>query len=74
MSELTSCNHCGLKFFKARAKLDNKKVTKLDGDFGLGGYDIFVHPKDVKIEKGNKEQRDSYFVSWMMEIGTFCEC
>jgi hypothetical protein len=71
MSELTQCNYCDLKSIKARAERDNLKVTKIKVDWGLGGYDILVHPKEV--EKPELD-RDKYFVAWMMEIGKFCEC
>jgi len=74
MSDLTRCNYCNLKSIKRRAKSKGLVVTKRSGDFGLGGMDVFVHPKEIKICVGDKVQRDKYFVSWLMEIPKYCCC
>ena len=73
MSELTQCNYCSLQRIKTRAKENKCYVLKFKSHEmqGLGGYDIFVVPNGEKLSKKNK---DKYFVSWMMEIGTECEC
>jgi len=78
MSELTPCNFCSLARVKARAKEEGKKVTVLaDAKWGLGGYNVYVHPKSVKIADlpgGEDGARSEYRSSWMMEIGNKCGC
>ena len=74
MSELTPCNYCNLQEIKRNAKKKGFKVTKLSGDFGLGGVDVFAHPKNVKIDPKDEEQREKYFRAWMMEISDSCCC
>lgn len=74
MSELTQCNYCALKKIRESARKKGLKVSRRAVDWGLGGFDIFVHPKDVVIVIGNKEQRDKYCVGWMQEIGDHCTC
>jgi hypothetical protein len=72
MSELTQCNYCSLHAIRQRAQREKKKVTiNPDVDYSLGGTNVYVHPKDVKITKDNHEK---YFVSWMMEVGDHCGC
>ena len=68
------CNYCSLKSIKVIAKINKKKVTVLESDSDMVGTDVFVHPKNIKMDKGNKEQRDKYFIAWMMAIGTYCQC
>lgn len=78
MSELTRCNFCGLRDIKARAKKAGKKVTVLcDAFWGLGGYNVYVHPKDVDVAKmsgGEDGDRKGYRAAWMQEIGKRCSC
>jgi len=78
MSELTSCNYCSLQRIKARAKSENKKVTVLaDSTWGLGGLNVYVHPKGIKIKDligGEDGERKKYRVSWFMALGNHCEC
>ena len=78
MSELTSCNYCSLCQIKRQAKAQGKKVTVLcDADWGAGGFNVYVHPKDVNIRKldGSEDgERACYRQSWMMEIPSQCEC
>ena len=74
MSELTQCNYCLLKHIKKRAKEKRMKVTVRATNWGLGGFDVFMHPKDIVIDPKNVEQRNQYFQSWMMEITDHCVC
>ncbi len=79
MSDLTRCNYCNFRDYKAQAKREGKKVIRKRSSFGtFDGYDVMIVPKDVKIPKtvdsGWKEFRDKYFVSWMWVIGKRCEC
>jgi hypothetical protein len=73
MSELTQCNYCGLQQTKRHAKEKGMKVTLFPSRF-MGGTDVFVHPKDVKIKDQQGEDREKYLSSWMMKIGDRCEC
>lgn len=68
MGEGTICNFCSLQRIRARAKKDNFKVTLEHGSIGMGGIDVYVHPKNVEINPKNKLQRDKYFASWFMEL------
>ena len=72
MSELTTCNYCNLRRIKDRAKKEKKKVTKIPTSQELGGFEIFVHPKEIDIKKLSKKERTKYFSSWMWEITDHC--
>jgi hypothetical protein len=78
MSELTSCNYCNLERIKRDAWAKKQKVTVLaDARWGMGGCNVYVHPKTVKIHKlegGEDGPRKKYFVAWMMQITTHCAC
>ena len=78
MSELTQCNYCSLRHIKADAQRRGKKVTILsDARWGMGGVNVYVHPKGVviaKLEGGEEGARKKYFVSWMMELTAHCVC
>lgn len=75
MSELTQCNSCSLKGIKSDARKKGAKVTILnDGDFGLGGVNVYTHPKEIKIAKLSKSAREKYFKAWFMELTTHCIC
>jgi hypothetical protein len=54
------------------------KVTKLhDATWGMGGVNIYVHPKDVDISKlpgGEDGERAKYHESWYMELPKSCHC
>lgn len=75
MSELTRCNYCSMNIYKKRAKDKGYKLTVLKAgseSLGLGGVNVYMHPKDVKIDTDDK--RDEYFLCWFMEIGSRCGC
>lgn len=81
MSELTPCNYCSLQRIKARAKQEKMKITVLsNATWGMGGYNIYKHPKNINIRKLAKSNREDdkelnqYCVSWMMEIPDRCCC
>ncbi len=78
MGEFTSCNYCKLQGIKRRAKEDGLTVTVLgDANWGMGGENVYVHPKDINISQlagGEDGPRAKYRVSWMMGIGSRCEC
>ena len=73
MSELTQCNYCRLQRTKRDAKEKGMKITLLASNF-MGGTDVFVHPKNVKIKDAQGKDREKYLSSWMMAIGDRCEC
>ena len=78
MSELTSCNYCRLQRIKARAKKEGTNVTLLDdAKWGMGGVNVYIHPKEVKIKDisgGEDGDRKKYFACWFMALGDHCEC
>jgi len=79
------CNYCTFQQIK-KSKPKGYKVRILDGDFGLGGVDIFVVPphitiSDIRKWKKSSEQlpngdkkRQKYFVAWFMELPDHCCC
>jgi len=74
MGELTTCNYCSLQAIKQRAKENNLKVTLLQSNWELGGIDVYVHPKDVKVRKLDDRERKKYKVAWFMELSDHCCC
>jgi len=72
MSELTPCNYCNLQNYEWRAKKNNEKLTLLSG--WRGGKDVYIHPKEIDIEKLSEDNRKEYFVAWLMEISKHCVC
>lgn len=78
MSELTPCNWCSLRRIREQAKVDNKKVTILhDADWGLGGMNVYVHPKDIDVRKlkgGEDGIRSKYRVTWFKALSKSCCC
>lgn len=78
MSELTSCNHCNLRRIKDDAKKQRERVTVIaDAHWGMGGVNVYVHPKDVNVRsmKGGEEgARKAYWRSWFMELTDHCVC
>ena len=74
MSDLTICNYCSLQAIKQRAKENNLKVTLLQSNWELGGIDVYVHPKDVKVKKLDDREREKYRVAWFMELSDHSCC
>jgi len=69
------CNYCTLRRIKKKAWNKKQRVTKLTGF--MGGIEVFVHPPDVVIEVGAKEEhhpQHKYWVCWLMAIGDHCTC
>jgi len=67
------CNFCKMQLIRKHAKEEKKIVTYESGD--MGGVDVFVHPKEVKISiRDNPVQRGKYFVAWFMELPERCCC
>lgn len=75
MSELTPCNYCTLLRTKARAKKEGKVVTVIaDTTTSLGGLNVYVHPKNVKIKELAPIARETYGGVWFMALTDHCVC
>jgi len=78
MSDSTLCNWCLLRLIKRRAKAENKKVTILcDANWGLGGVNVYVYPKNVDIRKmkdGEDGAKKKYRTAWFQELSQSCCC
>ena len=84
MSTLTKCNYCINIAIRKQDKLQGLKVTVLKTNLcdGVDGIDIFVHPKDIKIDPPkdikidptDAKMRGLYFRAWFMALGRHCEC
>jgi len=77
------CNFCLLRQIKAQAKKQRCKVVLRRSSF-LGGTEIYVIPKDMKMPKKIIEPckeypnggpfHEKYSRAWVMEIGDSCCC
>jgi len=78
MSDLTRCNFCTLKSIRADARKKKLKVTILsDAKWGMGGVNVYVHPKNIKIRDlpgGEDGEREKYRKAWFMELTNHCCC
>lgn len=74
MSELTTCNYCNLERLRREAIQTKKRITMVPATWGMGGFEIYMHPRSVEIKKCTKEEKKRFWVSWMMEIGKTCGC
>lgn len=67
-------NYDTFQRIKERAKTNGLKVTKLyDAHWGMGGVNVYVHPKEIDILKlsGDEDgERAKYRVAWFMELPT----
>lgn len=76
---MSICNFCSLNRIKKDAKLKGLIVEKTRATFGLGGFDIWVTPKDIKksylksLREGDKDFT-KYYKAWMKEIPSTCYC
>lgn len=75
---MADCNYCNLRRYKADARRAHMKITVLaDATWGMGGVNVYEHPKDVSIHKlsgGEDGDRAQYRISWMMELPDHCAC
>lgn len=74
MSELTSCNHCNLERMRCDARAHKQRVTLIPATWGLGGVEVYVHPRTVNVRKLTKAQAKRYWRAWMMEVTEHCVC
>lgn len=74
MSELTTCNHCNLERIRRDAKKAGHRVTLEGSTWGMGGVEVYVHPKALNFRTFNKNMKRRYWVAWMMEVTEHCVC
>jgi hypothetical protein len=70
------CNHCTYKRFKKEAKAKGEVLTQTPARWGMGGVEVFMHPKDVSMEGVDEddERWEKYHVAWFMELTNECAC
>lgn len=73
---MSQCNFCSFELLKTRAKKAGLAYTTINEsrNDGLGGVNIYVHPKNIDIHKLTESERDTFFQEWYMELGNKCEC
>lgn len=64
---MSECNYCLLKRIKRRAHRENLVVTII-------GHNVYVHPKDIEVDRLDCKQRGEYFTGWLMAITDHCVC
>jgi hypothetical protein len=74
MSELTTCNHCKLQRIRRDARAEGKRVVLETSRWGMGGVEVYVHPKAVNWRLCTVNMKRRYWVSWMMEVTEHCVC
>ena len=75
MEVILRCNFCTLKKIKSNAEEIGLSATLIKStSSGLGGIDVFIHPKNVTIESLEPEKRKEFFAVWAWEIGDKCHC
>jgi hypothetical protein len=76
--KMGQCNYCTLEQIKEQAKQTNMVVSTRESDGpaidGVKGIEVYLHPPTIDIEKLDGHAREQWWVSWLMEIGTECEC
>lgn len=69
------CNLCELQSIKHAARKSKLSVTTIHGSWGgLGGVEVYVHPKAVNIKKLKEKSRKPYFRVWFMVVPESCAC
>lgn len=71
------CNYCKFRILRKKALEGGLKVTTKTATWGMGGVEVFVHPKDVVIEEGaGKEDhpQKKYWKCWYMSLPNCCAC
>lgn len=70
MSSMTQCNYCQLKMHRARAKVRGHKILLREDDGWMVVYEL---PHWATLPK-DKDEREAFHVSSMLEIGASCSC
>jgi len=80
------CNFCSLNSIKSKAKRREQTVKKMPATWGMGGLDIFIVPKHIKLVEIRTWKQPSddlpngdvnwerYHVAWFMELSDSCCC
>lgn len=71
------CNHCALRHLRREAKTNGERVTVQNStrSLGLGGVDVYVSPKGVKLARPISDvDHEKYFRAWYMEVPDACMC
>ena len=68
------CNYCRLNRIKKDAENGLKVTILSDAVWGLGGKNVYVHPKEIKISSLSDGERSKYRKAWMKEIPKQCFC
>lgn len=75
---MSCCNHCHYQNIKDKARVEKNKVSVLhDAKWGMGGVNVYVHPKNININElpgGEDDKRKQYRVAWFMELPDGCCC
>lgn len=74
---MTICNYCSYQNEKARAKERGMVATlsSRGANFGLGGVNLYIHPKDVKLSKLSDDELAQYDGHhWFMSVPDGCCC
>lgn len=69
---MRECNHCKLQAIRKQAKKDGRRVSLRPAAWGMGGSEVYVHPRTVKTPWA--DDREKYWVAWMMLVPERCEC
>jgi len=70
MGEYTQCNYCTYQYIVKRSYERYKlpRIVTVKPSFGgLGGVDVYVHPK-------SQPPSQKYFVAWFMQLPEQCCC
>jgi hypothetical protein len=70
----TECNRCALDRIRARARRKGKMVTLMSSQWQVGGYEIYVHSRNINVRMLKPAQRKLYWRTWMLQIGRECVC
>lgn len=68
---MADCNHCSLQRIRDDARETKQKVTL---GYSHGGTDVYVHPREVNINKLNAQEKEKYHRAWLMEVPDHCCC
>ena len=76
---MSQCNNCSLKSIRKGAKGTHRVLLSyLGANFGLGGVNVIMYPKDLKLPKKGTQARfdfeKEHLKAWFMEMGDHCEC
>jgi len=73
---MSECNLCSINRLKNKAKKENKILTMIPGTWGMGGMELYIHPKgiDKKLLNKDGDADNPYSVGWVMGISDSCEC